>query len=82
LAFLLAIARLNVRETDKSGLCGSLVQGSKWDDGGASTHDCNRLRHNDGVATAALFILAIASLGWGVGQILYTWVGNRSHEPT
>lgn len=70
--FLLAIVRLNVREIDKTGLCGSIVQGSSWDDGGASTHDCNRLRHNDGVATAAFFVVAVASLGLGVGHVLYT----------
>ena len=64
--FLLAFVRLNVREIDKTGLCGSIVQGSSWDDGGAITHDCNRLRRNDGVATAAFFVLAVASLGLGV----------------
>jgi hypothetical protein len=72
LFFLLAIVRLNVREVDRTGLCGSIVQGSSWDDGGASTHDCNRRRHNDGVATAVFFVLAVASLGLGVGHILYT----------
>jgi hypothetical protein len=80
-AFFLAIGRLNVRETNRTGLCGSLVQGSRWDDGGASTHDCNRLRHKDGVATAALFILALASLGLGVGHIFYTRSGSRKDEP-
>jgi hypothetical protein len=70
--FVLAIVRLNVREIDKTGLCGSIVQGSSHDDGGASTPACNRLRHHDGVATAAFFILAVASIGGGVGHILYT----------
>jgi hypothetical protein len=68
----LAFIRLNVREVDKTGLCGSIVQGSTYDDGGASTHDCNRLRHDDGVATAVLFVLGAASLGVGVGHIVYT----------
>jgi hypothetical protein len=68
----LAIARLNVREIDKTGLCGSLVQGSSHDDGGASTHDCNRLRYRDGIATAAFFILAVGSFGLAVGHIIYT----------
>jgi hypothetical protein len=76
--FLLAVVRLNVREIDKTGLCGSIVQGSRWDDGGASTPDCNRLRHHDVVVTAALFILAAASLGLGIGQIVYTRSRARS----
>ena len=37
LFFLLAIVRLNVREIDKTGLCGSIVQGSSWDDGGGGS---------------------------------------------
>jgi hypothetical protein len=69
--FLLAVVRLNVREIDRTGLCGSIVHGSRWDDGGASTSDCNRLRHHDVVVTAAFFILAVASLGLAVGQVVY-----------
>jgi hypothetical protein len=72
LFFVLAIVRLNVREIDRTGLCGSIVQGSSHDDGGASTHDCNRLRHNDGVATVVFFILTVASFGLGVGHVLYS----------
>jgi hypothetical protein len=72
LFLVLAIFRLNVREIDKTGLCGSIVQGSSHDDGSASTHDCNRLRHNDSVATAAFLIFAVASIGLAVGHILYT----------
>jgi hypothetical protein len=68
----LAMVRLNIREIDRTGLCGSIVQGSTYDDGGASTPDCNRRRHDDGVATAAFFVLAVASLGLGVGHILFT----------
>ncbi len=75
LFFVLAIVRLNVREIDKTGLCGSIVQGSSHDDGGASTRDCNRLRHDDGVTTAAFFVVAIAALGLGVGHILYARTG-------
>jgi hypothetical protein len=74
----LAINRLNVREIDKPGLCGSLVQGSSHDDGGASTPDCNRLRHHDGVATAVFFVLAIASFGLVVGHVLHTARGSRA----
>jgi hypothetical protein len=74
----LAVYRLNVREIDKPGLCGSLVQGSSHDDGGASTPACNRLRHNDSVATAAFFVLAVASFGLGVGHILYTDRSSRA----
>jgi hypothetical protein len=65
-----AAGRLNVREANRTGLCGSVAQGPSHDDGGASTHDCNRLRHDDGVASAALVILAVTSLGVGVGLIL------------
>jgi hypothetical protein len=72
----LAFARLNVREVDKTGLCGSIVQGSSHDDGGSSTHDCNRLRHDDGIATTAFLIVALASLGVGVGHILYVRRGS------
>jgi hypothetical protein len=75
LFFVLAIVRLNIREIDKTGLCGSIVQGSSHDDGGASTHDCNRFRHNDGVATAAFFIVAVGLIGLGVGHILCTRSG-------
>jgi hypothetical protein len=72
LFLVLAIVRLNVREIDRTGLCGSIVQGSSHDDGGASTDDCNRFRHNDGIAAGAFLILAVTSLGVGVGHILYT----------
>jgi hypothetical protein len=72
LFFVLAIYRLNVRQVDRTGLCGSIVQGPSHDDGGSSTHDCNRLRHDDGVAVAAFMILGVAALGFGVGQALYT----------
>jgi hypothetical protein len=68
----LAISRLNVRQPDRTGLCGSIVQGSSYDDGGSSTPDCNRLRHGDAVATATFGILGVAALGFGVGHILYT----------
>jgi hypothetical protein len=72
----LAVGRLNVREVDRTGLCGSVVQGPSHDDGGASPHDCGRLRHNDGVASAALFVLAAISVGTGVGLILYRQIGK------
>jgi hypothetical protein len=70
--FVLGVVRLNVREIDRTGLCGSIVQGSSWDDGGSNTHDCNRLRNNDRIATGAFFILAAASFGLGIGHMLYT----------
>jgi hypothetical protein len=78
LFLVLAMVRLNIREIDKTGLCGSIVQGSSYDDGGAITHDCNRLRHNDGVVTAGFFILTVGSFGLGVGHILYTRRRSRS----
>jgi hypothetical protein len=71
LFLLLAIGRLTVREIDKPGLCGSIVQGPSWDDGGASTHVCNQLRHDDGLEMAGFFILALASFGFGVGHLVY-----------
>ena len=46
----LAFFKLNVRQIDRTGLCGSIVQGSTHDDGGSTTADCNRMRHGDGVA--------------------------------
>ena len=46
LLFVLAISRLNDRQIDRTGLCGSIVQGSTHDDGGSTTADCNRLRHD------------------------------------
>ena len=72
LFFVLGVVRLNVREINRAGLCGSIVQGSRWDDGGASTPDCNRLRHHDLVVTAAFFILAVAPIGLAIGHVLYT----------
>ncbi len=72
LFFVLAFFRLNVREIDRTGLCGSIVQGSSHDDGGASTHDCNRLRQDDGVAAEAFVIIGVVTLGFGVGHALYT----------
>jgi hypothetical protein len=79
--FVLGVVRLNVREINRTGLCGSIVQGSRWDDGGASTPDCNRLRHHDLVVTAALFILAVASIGLAIGHILYTRTRRRPGRP-
>jgi hypothetical protein len=72
LFFVLAIFRLNVREIDRTGLCGSIVQGSSHDDGGSSSHDCNRLRHDDGVTAAVFFIVGVAALGFGIGHTLST----------
>jgi hypothetical protein len=77
LLLVLAIARLNVREINRTGLCGSILQGSRYDDGGASTTDCDRLRHDDGDAAAAFLIIAIATLGVGVGHVLYTRTRSR-----
>jgi hypothetical protein len=72
LFLVLAFFRLNVREIDRTGLCGSVVQGSTHDDSGSSTRDCNRLRHRDGVAAVALVIIGVAALGVGVGDAIYT----------
>lgn len=68
----LAISRLTAREIDRTGLCGSIVQGSTWDDAGASTHDCTRLRHDDAITAAAFFGVAVVLVGSSVGAILYT----------
>lgn len=68
----LAIARLNDRQIDRTGLCGSIVQGPRYDDGGSRTPDCDRLRHRDGVVAAALAILGLAAAGVAAGHTLYT----------
>jgi hypothetical protein len=72
LFLVLAFFRLNIRQVDRTGLCGSIVQGSTHDDGGSSTSDCNHLRHRDGVTAVAFVIIGIAALGVGVGHAFYT----------
>jgi hypothetical protein len=71
LFFVLSIFRLNVRQIDRTGLCGSVLQGSRYDDGGSNTPACNRLRHDDRVAAASFVILGVGAFGLGVGLILY-----------
>jgi hypothetical protein len=71
LFFVLAAFRLNVRQIDRPGLCGRVVQGSRYDDGGSNTPACNRLRHDDRVAAASFAILGVGAFGLGVGLILY-----------
>jgi hypothetical protein len=71
LFFVLAIFRLNVRQIDRPGLCGSVVQGSRYDDGGSNTPACNRLRHDDRVAAGSFVIFGVGALGLGLGLILY-----------
>ena len=71
LLFVLAISRLNDRQIDRTGLCGSVVQGSRYDDGGSSTPDCNRLRHRDGVAAVAFVTLGIVAIGVVAGHTFY-----------
>lgn len=71
LLFVLAISRLNDRQVDRTGLCGSVVQGPRYDDGGSRTPDCNRLRHRDGVAAAVFAILGVVSLGVVAGHTFY-----------
>ena len=72
LFFALAFSKLNVRQADGTGLCGSIVQGSAHDDGGSRTPDCNRLRHHDGVTAVEFAIIGIAALGIVVGHSFYT----------
>jgi hypothetical protein len=71
LFFVLAIFRVNVREIDRPGLCGGVVQGSRYDDGGSNTPACNRLRHHDRVVAASFVILGVGAFGLGVGLIFY-----------
>jgi hypothetical protein len=71
LLFVLAISRLNDRRIDRTSLCGSTVQGSRYDDGGSSTSECNRLRHRDGVAAAAFATLGIVAIGVVAGDTFY-----------
>jgi hypothetical protein len=75
LLFALAISKLNDRRIDKTGLCGSIVQGSRYDDGGSSTSECNRLRHRDGVAAAAFATLGIVAIGVVAGHFFYARKG-------
>ena len=66
--FLLAtVYKLNDRQIDGPGLCGSVLQGARFDDGGSRTPDCNDLRHRDEVRAAAFALLGAASFGVGVG---------------
>lgn len=71
LLLFVTIFRLNDRQIDRTGLCGSIVQGSRFDDGGSSTPDCNRLRHRDEVAAAAFAVLGMAALGVAAGHTFY-----------
>jgi len=64
----LAFFRLNDRPIDRTGLCGSIVQGPAHDDGGSETSECNRLRHHDGVTAVAFVIIGVITAGIGVGQ--------------
>jgi hypothetical protein len=68
----LAFFRINARQIDRTGLCGSIVQGSTHDDGGFNTSECNRWRHRDEVTAAAFVIIGVAALGLGVSQAFYT----------
>jgi hypothetical protein len=72
LFFALAFFRINARQIDRTGLCGSIVQGSTHDDGGSNTSECNRLRHRDEVTAVAFVIIGVAALGLGVGHAFYT----------
>ena len=71
LLFVLAISRLNDRQIDRTGLCGSVIQGPRYDDGGSSTPDCNRLRHRDGVAATAFATIGMVAIGVVAGHAVY-----------
>jgi hypothetical protein len=68
---MLAVFKLNDRRVDRPGLCGSVLQGARFDDGGSRTPDCNHLRHDDEVAAAAFVLLGAASFGLGAGLTIH-----------
>ena len=84
LALVAGLAELNVRETARStyvagglGGCGSVIQGSTYDDGGASPDECRKKRHHDTLIALDLFVITVALVGAGVGRIVYTATSRR-----
>jgi flagellar basal body-associated protein FliL len=78
LALVAGLAALNVRETARStyvagglGGCGSVIQGSTYDDGGASPDECRKKRHHSTVIALELFLVTVAAGGAGVGLVVY-----------
>ena len=84
LALVAGLAKLNVRETARStdvaeglGGCGSVMQGSGYDDGGASPDECRKKRHHDTVLALELFVITLATVGAGGGLIVYNAKSRR-----
>jgi hypothetical protein len=78
LALVAGLAELNVRETAPStyvagglGGCGSVIQGSTFDDGGASPDECRKKRHHDTTIALELFVIAVAAGSTGIGLMIY-----------
>jgi hypothetical protein len=78
LALVAGLAKLSARETARStyvagglGGCGSVIQGSRYDDGGASPDECRKKRHDDTVMALGLFAIAATTVGAGLGLIIY-----------
>ena len=89
LAIVAGLAELNVRETARStfvagglGGCGSVIQGSTYDDGGASPDECRKKRHHETVMALELFVIAVAAGGTGVGLAVHNARSRRRDRTT
>ena len=88
LALVAGLAELNVRDTARStylagglGGCGSVIQGSTYDDGGASPDECRNKRHHDTLMALELFVITVVAGGAGVGLVIYK-ARSRRRETT
>jgi hypothetical protein len=88
LALVAGLAELNVRETARSpsvagglGGCGSIIQGSTYDDGGASPDQCRKKRHHDTTIALELFVMTVAAGSAGVALMVYSRRSRRRETP-
>ena len=64
------------------GGCGSVIQGSTYDDGGASPDECRKKRHHETVMALELFVIAVAAGGTGVGLAVHNARSRRRDRTT
>jgi hypothetical protein len=88
LTLVAGLAELNVRETARStyvagglGGCGSVIQGSTYDDGGASPGECRQKRHHETVIALGLFVITVAAGATSVGLMVHH-ARSRRRETT